>query len=42
MARTMPGPVIREWWIRNLDQVIAPWVRDRGYDWEFTITEPPC
>src|ERR1700731_2942926 len=29
MARTLPGPVIR------------PWVRDRGYDWEFTITEPP-
>jgi len=24
-----------------VDQVIAPWVRDRGYDWEFTITEPP-
>ena len=41
MARTLPGPVIREWWVRNLDQVIAPWVRDRGYDWEFTITEPP-
>ena len=25
----------------NLDELIAPWVRDRGYDWEFTITEPP-
>ena len=42
MARTLPGPVIREWWTRNLDQVIAPWIRDRGYDWEFTITEPPA
>jgi phenylpyruvate tautomerase PptA (4-oxalocrotonate tautomerase family) len=41
MARTLPGPVIREWWVRSLDDVIAPWVRDRGYDWEFTITEPP-
>ena len=41
MARTLPGPVIREWWVKNLDQVIAPWIRDRGYDWEFTITEPP-
>jgi phenylpyruvate tautomerase PptA (4-oxalocrotonate tautomerase family) len=41
MARTLPGPVIREWWVRNLDEVIAPWVRDRGYDWEFTVTEPP-
>jgi hypothetical protein len=42
MARTLPGPVIREWWTRNLDQVIAPWVKERGYDWEFTITEPPA
>ena len=41
MARTLPGPIIREWWTRNLNDVIAPWVRDRGYDWEFTITEPP-
>jgi phenylpyruvate tautomerase PptA (4-oxalocrotonate tautomerase family) len=41
MARTLPGPVIREWWVKNVDRVIAPWVRDRGYDWEFTITEPP-
>jgi phenylpyruvate tautomerase PptA (4-oxalocrotonate tautomerase family) len=41
MARTMPGPVIREWWTRSVDAVIAPWVGDRGYDWEFTITEPP-
>jgi phenylpyruvate tautomerase PptA (4-oxalocrotonate tautomerase family) len=41
MARTLPGPVIREWWVRQLDQVIAPWVRDRGYDWEFTIAEQP-
>ena len=42
MARTLPGPVIREWWTRNLDIVIAPWVKERGYDWEFTITEPPA
>jgi phenylpyruvate tautomerase PptA (4-oxalocrotonate tautomerase family) len=42
MARTLPGPIIREWWTRNLDLVIAPWVGDRGYDWEFTITEPPA
>jgi hypothetical protein len=37
----MPGPVIREWWTRSIDRVIEPWVKDRGYDWEFTITEPP-
>ncbi len=32
IARTLPGPVIREWWIRTLDVAIAPYVKDRGYD----------
>ncbi len=41
MARTLPGPILREWWVNRLDEVIPPWVRDRGYDWEFNITEPP-
>ena len=41
MARTLPGPILREWWVNRLDEVIAPWVRDRGYDWELNITEPP-
>ena len=42
MARTLPGPIIREWWVHQLDAVIKPWVGDRGFDWEFTITEPPA
>jgi phenylpyruvate tautomerase PptA (4-oxalocrotonate tautomerase family) len=42
MARTLPGPVVREWWVRHLDEVIRPWIGDRGYDWEFTINESPC
>jgi hypothetical protein len=41
LARAVPGPVTRGWWVKNVDRVIASWVRDRGYDWEFTITEPP-
>lgn len=41
MARTLPGPVLREWWVGKLDEVIAPWVKDSGYDWEFNVTEPP-
>src|ERR1700689_306555 len=32
MARTLPGPVIREWWVRNLDQATAPGSGARGYD----------
>jgi phenylpyruvate tautomerase PptA (4-oxalocrotonate tautomerase family) len=42
IARTIPGPVLREWWIRTLDTVIAPFVKDRGYDWEVSIDETPC
>lgn len=41
IARTLPGPVIREWWVRTLDEVIAPNVKDRGYDWEISIDETP-
>ena len=42
MARTLPGPVVREWWVKAVDQLIAPFVRDRGYDWEVTIDEVPA
>jgi len=42
MARTLPGPIIREWWVKAVDQLIAPFVRDRGYDWEVTIDEVPA
>ncbi len=41
-ARTLPGRVLREWWVHHLDEVIKPWVADKGFDWEFTITEPPA
>jgi phenylpyruvate tautomerase PptA (4-oxalocrotonate tautomerase family) len=42
MARTMPGPVLREWWMRRVEEVVAPYVRDRGFDWEIQIAEPPA
>lgn len=42
MARTLPGPVIREWWIKAVDEATHPWVKDRGYEWEITIEEPPA
>ena len=42
MARTLPGPIVREWWVKAVDQLIAPYVRDRGYDWEVTIDEVPA
>jgi phenylpyruvate tautomerase PptA (4-oxalocrotonate tautomerase family) len=42
MARTLPGPIIREWWVSAVDGLIAPFVKDRGYDWEVTIDELPA
>jgi len=42
MARTLPGAVIREWWVHHLDEAIRPWVAARGYEWEFTINEAPA
>jgi hypothetical protein len=41
IARTLPGSVLREWWIRTLDTVIAPYVKDKGYDWEISVDETP-
>jgi phenylpyruvate tautomerase PptA (4-oxalocrotonate tautomerase family) len=41
IARTLPGSVIREWWVRKIDALIAPYVKDRGYDWEVSIDETP-
>jgi phenylpyruvate tautomerase PptA (4-oxalocrotonate tautomerase family) len=42
MARTLPGSVLRQWWVHHLDEVIKPWIADRGFDWEFTIDEAPA
>jgi phenylpyruvate tautomerase PptA (4-oxalocrotonate tautomerase family) len=42
IARTLPGPVYREWWMRTLDEAIAPFVKDKGYDWEISVDETPC
>jgi hypothetical protein len=41
IARTIPGPILREWWMKTLDEIIAPWVKERGYDWEISIDETP-
>jgi phenylpyruvate tautomerase PptA (4-oxalocrotonate tautomerase family) len=41
MARTLPGPILREWWVRTVDKSLKPWVGDRGFDWEVSIDETP-
>jgi phenylpyruvate tautomerase PptA (4-oxalocrotonate tautomerase family) len=42
MARTANGPVARSWWVQTLDKIIAPWVKNRGFDWEVTVDELPA
>lgn len=41
IARTLPGPVIREWWVRTLDKVLAGYLGARGFDWEISFDETP-
>jgi phenylpyruvate tautomerase PptA (4-oxalocrotonate tautomerase family) len=41
IARTLSGPILREWWMRTVDKAIKPWVGDRGFDWEIAIDETP-
>lgn len=39
IARTLPTPEARTWWIGRCDEALAPYIRDRGLDWEFHIDE---
>jgi phenylpyruvate tautomerase PptA (4-oxalocrotonate tautomerase family) len=42
MARTANGAVVRSWWVHTIDNLIAPWVKERGFDWEVTVDELPA
>lgn len=39
-ARTIPDPDQRRWFTNVVDNLIKPWVADRGFEWEFTVNEP--
>lgn len=39
IARTLPNAEARTWWIGKCDEALAPFIRDRGLDWEFHIDE---
>jgi phenylpyruvate tautomerase PptA (4-oxalocrotonate tautomerase family) len=41
IARTLPTAELRTWWIAQCDATLSPFVRDRGFDWEFHIDETP-
>ncbi|KPU62124.1 tautomerase enzyme family protein [Pseudomonas fluorescens] len=42
VARTIPSPIVREWWVRSVDDLVAPYVQDRGFDREFSFDELPA
>ena len=37
IARTLPTAEARTWWIGACDAALAPYIRDRGFAWEFHI-----
>jgi phenylpyruvate tautomerase PptA (4-oxalocrotonate tautomerase family) len=39
IARALPTPELRKYWIERCDEALSPLVRDRGFDWEFHIDE---
>lgn len=41
IARTLPSPEAKAWWIKACDEALAPYIGDRGFDWEFHIDETP-
>ncbi|MDB5576383.1 MAG: 4-oxalocrotonate tautomerase [Bradyrhizobium sp.] len=41
MARTLPGATLRAWWMRHVEEIIAPFVKERGFEWEVQIGELP-
>jgi phenylpyruvate tautomerase PptA (4-oxalocrotonate tautomerase family) len=40
IARSLPADM-KGWWLERCNEAIAPYVKDRGYDWEFHIDETP-
>jgi Putative oxalocrotonate tautomerase enzyme len=41
IARTLPTPEAKAYWVKISNEAIAPFVKDRGYDLEFHIDETP-
>jgi phenylpyruvate tautomerase PptA (4-oxalocrotonate tautomerase family) len=41
IARTLPTPTLREWWMHTVHNLLKPWVTDRGFEWEISFEETP-
>jgi len=39
IARTLPNAEARTWWVNHCVKTLAPFIGDRGFDWEFHIDE---
>jgi phenylpyruvate tautomerase PptA (4-oxalocrotonate tautomerase family) len=39
IARTLPNAEARTWWMNHSTAALAPFIGDRGFDWEFHIDE---
>ena len=41
IARTLPTPELRTLWLERCNDALAPFVKEKGFDWEFHIDETP-
>jgi phenylpyruvate tautomerase PptA (4-oxalocrotonate tautomerase family) len=41
IARTLPNDEAKRRWLAMCDDALAPFVKERGYDWEYHIDETP-
>ena len=41
IAREFPDDAAGARFVAHINDVIAPWVKDRGFDWEFHVDETP-
>src|SRR6202000_3311934 len=40
MASTLPNDIYKQYWMRRIEEVIAPFVKERGFESEVQIDEP--
>jgi len=41
IARTFSSDTMRVGFFKKINEILAPWITDRGYDWEIHVDETP-
>lgn len=41
IARTFASDAAKAGFFRKINEILAPWISDRGYDWEIHVDETP-